>query len=259
MAAPSNYGPAGQSAMGVAQGELDSGSENLAGLPCARLEAMLEASRIAVAVEETLRQRGGNIVAELLAGHETIYEWTHYPTGDVFDRESVSQYYYHAHPGALCDGEHGHFHLFLCAPGLPDGAKPVPYDGDANWPTGASALSHIVAISMNNSGAPMRLFTTNRWVTGDVWYPAADVCRMIERFRIDHGEPSPATNRWITAIVRLFAPDTARLVLTRDAVIENWKRDHPDRDVFEDRALEITSHMKIDVAGRVAALHVLLG
>lgn len=44
-----------------------------------------------------LAKAGWNVVGELLKGHEGFYEMNHYPNGNVFDRYSHSQYYYHAH------------------------------------------------------------------------------------------------------------------------------------------------------------------
>jgi len=42
----------------------------------------------------------------------------------------------------------------------------------------------------SRSGRPIRLFTTNRWVTGDVWYPASAVIAMLERFEVEVVRPS---------------------------------------------------------------------
>ena len=52
-------------------------------LPRARLESMLAAGVDAVECIRVLSKTGDNIVGELLKGHETFFEWDHYPTGDV--------------------------------------------------------------------------------------------------------------------------------------------------------------------------------
>ena len=126
-----------------------------------------------VAVKESLRllnKSGQNAVGQCLVNKGTFYEEEHYPQGDVYDSESHSQYYYHAHRPE--SGEHGHFHTFLRAKGMRRSVKPVPYSGDAERPKGKDAPSHIAAISMDGPGMPIALFTTNRWVTGETFYAA---------------------------------------------------------------------------------------
>lgn len=66
-----------------------------------------------------LRKVNLNVVGEVLKGQGQFVKLTHYPQGDVFDRETHAQYYYHAHR----DGEHGHFHLFLRAGATGGGAR----------------------------------------------------------------------------------------------------------------------------------------
>ena len=96
-------------------------------------------------------------------------------------------------------GEHGHFHTFVRAPGMPVGMRPIDHKGSEPWPSGADALSHLIGVSMDAYGFPIGLFTTNRWVTDEAWYSAADATRLLARFRIDHAAPSWPVNRWISA------------------------------------------------------------
>lgn len=219
-------------------------------LPVEQLEDMLAAG---VEIEESYRLLGKaqrNIVGQVIEHHGTFFEFDHFPPGDVYDNETHSQYYYHAHRGET--GEHGHFHTFLRASGMPDGVEPAPYDGDAERPLGTEALTHLVAISMNRPGFPIALFTTNRWVTGETYYKAEDAIAMMDRFQIDHVYPCLAVNTWIGAMLRLFRPQTEALLHQRDRTIAEWEKSHPDVDVYEDRELEITSIMRIDVAKQLA-------
>jgi len=228
----------------------------LESLPRERLEAMRAAGEEIYECYRVLAKGGLNIVGEVLKGQGTFYEHDHYPKGDVFDADHASQYYYHAHRDTA--GEHGHFHTFLRAANMPPDAAPVPYDGAEPWPRGDEALAHIVAISMDARGFPVGLFAVNRWVTAETWYPAEDVVRMIGRFRIDHAYPSWPTNRWISAMLRLFEPQIAALVRHRDAVVDAWRREHPERDVFEDRELEITGELPAPVDEQMAAIDAIL-
>jgi len=227
-------------------------------LPRGELEKMLEAGDEILECYRLLAKTGDNIVGEVLRGEGTFYEWNHYPKGDVYDHETHAQYFYHAHPTELRGGEHGHFHTFLRAKGMPADVRPVPYDGDVEWPSGEDALSHLIGISMDKRGFPIRLFTTNRWVTGETWYAAEDVIRMIERFEIDHARPSLPVNRWITAMLCLFRPQIIALIAERDRGVDAWRAKHPDKDVFEDRDLELTSELPISVEEQIAEVRAAL-
>lgn len=194
----------------------------------------------------------GNIVREVLRDQGTFYELEHYPKGDVHDSDSHSQYFYHAHRGI--DGENGHFHTFLRAKGMPEKPSPVPYNGKVEWPSGDDALSHLIAISMDPKGYPIGLFSTNRWVTGETWYHAKDVIKMLDSFNMDLLYPSWPVNIWITETIRLFRPQIEKLLIERDKAIEAWSKKHTDEDVFEDRNLEVTSDLLIDVDKQLVAI-----
>ena len=228
----------------------------LARQPRRRLIAMAEAAGVVEDSYRMLGKAGTNVVAQCLAHQGTFYELDHYPKGDVHDAEFHAQYYYHAHRAD--SGEHGHFHTFLRAKAMPPQVKPVPYSGKARRPMGTDALAHLVAISMNRPGFPIGLFTTNRWVTDETFYRAGDVIGMLDRFRIDHTFPCLAVNRWITAMVELFRPQVEALVSARDETMAQWAEAHPDRDVHEDRELEITSIIDIDADRQIAAVRAAL-
>jgi len=218
-----------------------------------RLETMRAAGDEIQECYRVLGKAGLNVVGEVLRGQGTFYESEHYPGDDVFDTQTHAQYYYHAHRGPIA--EHGHFHTFLRVRGMPSGVKPADNAGDEPWPRGSDALSHLIAISMDKAGFPIALFTVNRWVTGDTWYAAQDVGRMLERFVIDHAFPSWPVNRWITAMFRLFRPQMEWLLKERDAAIIAWAQRHRTRDVFEDRRLDVTSSLPISVEVQRAAVN----
>lgn len=216
----------------------------------ATLKAMAKAGDEMAECSRVLKKVGLNPVGEVLKGQGKFVRMSHYPKGDVFDRETHSQYYYHAHR----EGEHGHFHCFLRAPGMPAGVAPVPEAAGRDWPSGEKALAHLVAVSMDRYGVPVRLFTTNRWVTGETWYPAEDVIAMLPRFVIDHAHPSWPTNRWLTALLHLFRPQITALIMARDKALAVHRAARPDTDIFADRSLEVLSETAIDVAKQQAAL-----
>lgn len=225
---------------------------NFADLPREQLEAMDAAGAQIQESYRVLKKASANVVGQMLANQGTFYELDHYPSGDVYDSETYSQYYYHAHRAE--SGEHGHFHTFVRAKGMPEGVEPIPYDGEAKRPEGDDALSHLVAISMNRPGFPIGLFTTNRWVTDETFYPADDVIAMLDQFEMDHTYPCLAANKWITSMIVLFRPQIEALLHARDRTIEQWRKKAPDTDVYEDRDLEITSITKIDVSKQIASV-----
>ena len=234
----------------------------------AELEAMAAAGAEALECRRVLARSGDSVLSEVLRGAAGLDDWTHHPAGDVYDPLSHAQYFYHAHPaGQRPAGEHGHFHTFLRPRGMPPGTRPlmlpelaiadapaapagpaVPPMPQPNQGVENDALSHLVAIAVDAQGQPIRLFTTNRWVTGETWYAAADVVAMLDRFVVDLARPSWPLNRWISALFRLFRPRMAALLQARDDAVMSWRRRHRGKvHVLEDRRLEITSALDIDL------------
>ena len=214
------------------------------------LRTMMEAGLEVLECQRVLAQTGNNIVGELLPTVGTFYEYDHCPPDDVFDHESHCQYYYHAHR----ESEHGHFHIFMREKGMPKDCRPARQSKAEYLKNREENVCHLVAISMDNTGVPIRLFTTNRWVTAESWYPAKDVLAMIERFKIDHAKPSWVVNRWITAMLRLFRPKIAELLKLRDAAVAKWKREHPGEDAFENRELDLPSMIDISIDDQIQAM-----
>ncbi len=112
-------------------------------------------------------------------------------------------------------------------------------------------MHHLAAIAMNRLGRPVGLFTVNRWVTDENWVPADVAIRLARRFAL--ADPAPES-RFVTAMYALFRAEVETLLAARDSRIAAWRRDHPDRDALEDRALEITSVLKLDLEAKLAAL-----
>ncbi len=227
----------------------------LAGLPAEELEIMAEAGQELVEIHRILAKTGDNVVGELLRHQGTFFEWDHYPKGDVYDSETHGQYYYHAHPFVdRFEQEHGHFHTFIRPKGMPKGIKPAKVPGAVKPKDPNDALSHLIAVSMDKMGFPFRLFTVNRWVTGETWYKADDVAALLDHFEIDHAKPSWPVNRWITNLVRLMKPQIVELVAVRDQTVANWRAAHQDSNVFEDRELEVTSFLDFTIEAQIRAV-----
>ena len=230
-------------------------------------------ARAATALRECRRElaaSGSSILREVTEGAPGASEWRRYPEGEVYDPTTHAQYFYHRHPTSgrarpAEPGEHGHFHLFLRAEGMPPGTAPllVPELAIANAtvpPQSAPSkrgardeVAHLVAVAIDARGEPIRLFTTNRWVTGETWYGADDMIRMLDCFDLQTDTPSLLLNRWLAALVHLFRPEIAVLLRNRDKAVQEWqwrwrRRGH----VFEDTRLEVASSFEIDLEARLA-------
>ena len=227
---------------------------DLKDLSIEQVESMAAAGADVIECQLALAKTGDNVVAEALRDQGVFYEFNHYPDGDVYDTESHSQYYYHAHRL----GEHGHFHTYLRPKGMPSWIEPAPVP-DFTMPEDENdALSHIVAISMDSSGLPIKLFTTNRWICAETWYRAEDVSAMIDFFVVTHAQPSWPMNRWVTAMLKLFKPQISELLFERDDTVAAWQKRHPRRNVYEDRELDITSEIPISLEDQIIRVNEVL-
>lgn len=216
--------------------------------PRAALERMAAAGREVAECEAVLAKTGDTVVGELLRG-QPFFEWDHYPAGEVYDPETGSLFYYHAHPPEERDAdEHGHFHAFVRPADLPAELRPLPVPSGASASCAHSGLAHLAAIAMDAESRPLRLFSTNRWVTGESWHRAKDVILLLDRFAIGHARPSWPANRWITAMLRLFRPQIAWLLEERDRRIAAFAKSHRGAQATEDRRVEIAASLSISVA-----------
>lgn len=65
-------------------------------------------------------------------------------------------------------------------------------------------------------------------------------------------------NIWLSNLLILFRPEVEWLLRERDAVVAQWQEDHPGVGAYEDRALDITGHLPIDVETRIREIMVAL-
>ena len=249
-----------------------SAASDLADLGRDALEAMAAHGSAVVACEAALGRSGG-VLAATLGGTEAPAEWQHYPTGDVHDPTSHAQFFFHAHPaGERGRDELGHFHTFLRARGMPLGVRPLvlPELAVALAPAAAPAApsapagedgewSHLIAIAMDGAGRATRLFTTNRWVTGETWYRAADVVAMLDGFTLGPVGPAPLLNQWIVAMIGLYRPQIEALIQARDKAMLAWReRRRGKMHVFDDRRLEVTSALDVTLEAQLRTIETAL-
>ena len=236
-------------------------------MPISRLE-IERMGRAAAEIAECrhwLATHNRSVLGEIMADPGAICDWRHYPDGEVYDPATHAQYFYHSHPaGGRQAGEHGHFHTFLRAEGMPPGVAPLILPelavADVRPPQAAplkrgakDEVSHLVAIAIDARGDPIRLLTTNRWVTGETWFRADDVVRMLDRFAFKADGQTRVLDRWVAALVQLFSPQIAALLRTRDETVMSWRR-RRRTNVFDDPRLEVTSSLEVDMVRQLALL-----
>jgi hypothetical protein len=233
----------------------------------AEIAGMQTAAAILREIRGAATGDAGAILGTLAAGADSLDAWQHYPAGDVYDPSTHAQYFFHTHsPAQRGLREHGHFHTFLRAEGMPAGVAPLVLpetavaDASSTPPQAAplkrgdrDEVSHLVAVAVNVSGEPIRMFTTNRWVTGETWYRADDVIKMLDHFTLAGGDGPVLLNCWLSAVVALFRPQIARLLRLRDEAVMGWRR-RRRANVFEDIRLEITSSFDVDIDAQLGFL-----
>jgi hypothetical protein len=77
---------------------------------------------------------------------------------------------------------------------------------------------------------------------------------MLNYFLIDHVRQSWAVNLWVTNMMILFRPQIRAHIEARDKIVAAWVLEHEGENVYEDRALEVTTETPISVADQIAAV-----
>jgi len=210
----------------------------------AELRLLAGAGDAMIRAEKSLAKAGHNLVERMVRADSVPTPWQHYPETDVFDYETASQYYFHAHDDLSeeLSREIGHFHLFLREEALPMDAEAVRTIG-----TNDSCIAHVVAISMDRRGRPLELFTTNGWVTTEDFYEADDLIRALPRFGLDLTEPCLAVNHWLTAAFRFFRPQIEGLIRHRDEVLTPKAAKIGWEAALEDREMEVIGRTPVSI------------
>jgi hypothetical protein len=168
-------------------------------------------------------------------------EWQHYPANKQNLPASGFRFYYHAHEQAeRIAGEHGHFHLFA----------PLP---DRQIRDQIADFAHIIGISIDYHGLPMRLFTTNRWVTNEAMQPADMLAVSLKHLDFTGAEPADLA-QWLRFLVRSFQPHITALLAARDDKLVQLARRRQRSAVLEDRRIGILSQCRIDLSRHIDAL-----
>jgi hypothetical protein len=197
----------------------------------------LAAQEIA-SIQTHYAKKGLTLSEVALCGSREFIEWQHYPNDDLVDGDSGYEFYYHSHSAnEMPEGEHGHFHLFKRT---------------------GTEFHHLIGIALNQTGLPVRLFTTNQWVTGETLVKAEIVLVELQAFEMAiKGRMGPMA-RWISALTKLFYFDMEALVLQRDQVIHRLESDLGSLEIaLNEKSHHVLTERKIDLVERLSQ-HLLL-
>jgi hypothetical protein len=192
----------------------------------------LAAQEIA-SIQTRYAKNGLTLSQAALCGAREFIEWNHYPKNDLSDPDSGYEFYYHAHTAdEMQDGEHGHFHLFKR-----NGAE----------------FHHLIGIALNQQGLPVRLFTTNEWVTGEKLISADLVLDELRNFDMATKGRLGPVSRWVTALTKLFFTDMKVLIAERDHKITQLEIGCGDLiSALNSREHHVLTESKIDLLDRLS-------
>lgn len=189
-------------------------------------------------IQTRYAKKGLTICEVALCGAREFVEWNHYPANDLVDKVSGYEFYYHAHSAdEMLDGEHGHFHLFK---------------------RNGQQFHHLIGIALNMQGLPVRLFTTNEWVTGEKFISAETVIEELRYFDMaTKGRMGPIA-RWISACTKLFFVEMQTLIVDRDRKINQLEIELGDlKTALDSKKHHVLTESRIDLLGQLSQ-HLLL-
>jgi hypothetical protein len=170
----------------------------------------------------------GSLILAFTKG-DLIIRNRHYPPGDIRDPKSGNQCYYHCHRDA---GEHGHIHIFGRSKDL---ERPI----------------HIYAISLNEKGLPVAMFTINRWATNGDWLTAAETAALAEDINLKSSGCDRNLAGWLESFTKFYHHSIATLLEERDKYINKLSTTSTGENgnpgsLLNDREHEVLSYLRID-------------
>ena len=198
---------------------------------------------LALALEyvQSLARRGSSPLHAVLRGRLEPIAQEQYPRPGInWIGDDELGYFYHTHgPARQRRIGHGHFHLFARVPRRQDEAHCAPY-------------VHLIGIDVDATGKPLRLFTTNLWVTAGVLRPQRFVRQELLRFAELGRRMEGGPERWIGLILGLYPWQVADVLRSRDARLESWRRQGVEARRLADRRIRLLSSLALPF-GRMRA------
>ena len=200
-----------------------------------------QAAEEVLAIQAHYAERGLSMAQVALAGSGDFVQFRHYPKNDLVDPDSGYEMYYHSHPldesGKSKNLEHGHFHLF---------------QRDLDQP---NKFTHLIAISLDQQGLPIKLFTTNQWVTGETIKEVKKIRPLLGGFQINaKGRMAPLA-RWVSGLVHIFHDEAIDLLKVRDQKMQKLAGSGKNKERFlEDRKHHVLSEVRVNLINKLESL-----
>ena len=194
-----------------------------------------------LAIQANYAERGLSMAQVAMAGSNNFVEFRHYPKNDLVDLDSGYEMYYHSHSlnqkKKYKNLECGHFHLF----------KRDKFVSDQ--------FTHLIAISIDVRGLPIRLFTTNGWVTGEVMKDVNVLKPLLDNFQMKVKGPMSPLARWINGLMFIFQSEILAVLKARDQKINKMIFKNKTRvEVLGDRRHHVLSEVEINFLRKMESL-----
>jgi len=168
-------------------------------------------------------------------------EVLHFPQEDVIDSQTGCQYFLHRHSSEYAeDSLHIHFFKRWRPPEL-------NLSDDDTIPT------HLAALEISAQGEPLGWFTVNQWVVSDYWQTAEGTIALFEDWVIanpDSGRGdlmNPICHEWLLTLMQLHLHGMIKdLLEERDQKLDAMVDQNPNKNVLEDRSIEIFGYKSIN-------------
>ena len=176
-----------------------------------------------------------NPVLQILNGSEHIERDVKYPKDLLRFNQTQWRAYYHCHSNDndiqhLFNEEHGHFHIF------------APIDKTNSW-------SHLVALSIDSMGQPLRWFMVNHWVCGETWLDADSLQQSMEN--IPFAKQTTVIEKWLLSMVAVFQTEITSLLNKRDNIVNN-------NDQFKkNKSYYLLAEQKVNLQNKLESLNLL--
>ncbi len=207
------------------------------------------AEQVLLFQQKILTSCGKNILHYILQDQSHFLKNKHYPTGERIDFQNGGQYFYHCHRENYTTEEHGHFHCFLRRTAIPKYIKPFHYPQKPSKES--QQMTHLIAISINRIGQPIRLFTINHWLSHEVAYHSRYIANLTRRFKLDIQENLYWRNldKWIEGVIQIFLPQIIWLHQQKASQINLLTKNH--ENIFANRKIEELSSIPIDLVKQI--------
>ncbi len=180
-------------------------------------------------------EQNSNPVLQVIQDNPHIQQEVKYPAGLLKFNHSGWRAFYHCHSNQndiqhLFEAEHGHFHIFTPVADQPD-----------TW-------SHLVALSIDDLGQPLRWFMVNHWVSGEVWLTADLLEQQMQK--APFAKQTSILEQWLLSMLVVYQAEIVSLLRQRDSIIESQN----DNTCKQDRGLYLLVEQEIHLQNKLEQL-----